>query len=29
MKMDVLIHYYTNRYNFNTSCSVLFVSLVE
>jgi len=29
MKMDMLIHYYTNRYNFNISCSVLFVSTLE
>ena len=29
MKMDVLIYYYTNKYNFNTSRSVLFVSTLE
>jgi len=29
MKMDMLILYYTNRYNFNASCYVLCVSLLE
>jgi len=28
MKKEMLILYYTDRYDFNTSCCILFVSLV-
>jgi len=29
MKKEMLILYYTDRYNYNTPCCILFVSLVE
>ena len=29
MKMDMLILYYTNIYNFNASCCILFISELE
>ena len=29
MKKEMLILYYTNRYNFNTPCCILFVSTLH